>query len=198
VTDTIGFLAVPPTTAEAQRIFDEDAADLGYVMNVSRLWAYQPATITGLFQLLRQANATDHLTVRQRVILVTACTSAFGDSYCSLVWGNKLAATSDVDTAAGVLRGIDDGLSPGERAMADWARKVARDPNATSAADVHALRDAGCTDSQIFAITVFVALRLAFATVNDALGLRPDAALRSTVPGVVRDAVRFGRPVESA
>jgi hypothetical protein len=43
VSYTIGFLAVPPTTAEAQRIFDDDIADLGYVMNVSRLWAYKPA-----------------------------------------------------------------------------------------------------------------------------------------------------------
>ncbi len=73
---------------------------------------------------------------------------------------------------------------------------VARDPNATTAADVQALRDVGCSDSKIFTITVFVALRLAFSTVNDALGLRPDAALRSTAPGLVRDAVTFGRPIE--
>jgi hypothetical protein len=35
----------------------------------------------------------------------------------------------------------------------------------------------------------------AFLTVNDALGLRPDAALRVTAPLVVREAVTFGRPV---
>jgi alkylhydroperoxidase family enzyme len=88
------------------------------------------------------------------------------------------------------------GLSTSERAMAGWARKVARDPNATSAADVQALRDAGFSDSQIFTITVFVALRLAFATVNDALGVLPDAALRATTPGAVLDAVTMGRPIE--
>jgi uncharacterized peroxidase-related enzyme len=195
-THTIGFLGVPESTIEAQQSFGEDIAELGYVMNVSRLWAYQPATMTGLFNLLRQANAGDRLSLRQRIILVAACASAFGDSYCSLVWGAKLAAESHAQTAAGVLRGIDDGLSTSERVMARWARTVARDPSHTTATDVQALRDAGFSDAQIFAITVFVALRLAFATVNDALGLPPDKALRSTAPDVVLDAVTFGRPIE--
>jgi uncharacterized peroxidase-related enzyme len=192
---TIGFLGIPEPTDEAQLMFDEDVAELGYVMNVSRLWAYQPATATGLFNLVRQANSTGGLSLRQRFILVAACASAFGDSYCSLVWGSKLAEASDAHTAAGVLRGIDDGLSPSERVMAGWARKVARDPNDTGAADVQALRDAGFSDSQIFTITVFVSLRLAFSTVNDALGVHPDAALRSTTPQVVLDAVTVGRPI---
>jgi uncharacterized peroxidase-related enzyme len=194
---TIGFLEIPETTAEGQRIFDEDVAELGYVMNVSRLWAYQPATETGLFNLLRQAISADRLSLRQRVILVAACASAFGDSYCSLVWGSKLAGATDAQTAAGVLRGIDAGLSSSERAIAGWARKVARNPNDTTAADVQVLRDAGFSDSQIFTITVFVALRLAFSTVNDALGVLPDGGLRSTAPGAVLEAVTVGRPIEN-
>jgi hypothetical protein len=41
--------------------------------------------------------------------------------------------------------------------MASWARKVAADPNATTPADIAALRDSGLDDGQIFAITAFVA-----------------------------------------
>jgi alkylhydroperoxidase family enzyme len=80
--------------------------------------------------------------------------------------------------------------------MALWARDVVRDPNATTPADVQVLRDAGFSDAQVFAITVFVALRVAFSTVNDALGLPPDAALRRTVPADVLDAVTRGRPID--
>ena len=80
--------------------------------------------------------------------------------------------------------------------MARWARKVASDPSATTAADVQDLRDVGLSDARIFAITAYVALRLAFSTVNDALGARPDAALRSTAPEAVLDAVTYGRPIE--
>jgi hypothetical protein len=42
---------------------------------------------------------------------------------------------------------------------------------------------------------VFVALRIAFATVNDALGARPDRTLSERAPEAVRAAVTFGRPV---
>ena len=50
-------------------------------------------------------------------------------------------------------------------------------------------------DGQIFAITSFVALRLAFSTINDSLGAQPDAQLALSVPQQVREAVTYGRPV---
>ena len=176
------FLAEAEVTPEAKAMFEEDIAELGYVMNLSRLWAYQPATKDALFDVLRQAISVERLSLRQRAILVAACASAFGDSYCSLKWGTKLSDAIGAQAAAAVLLGTDEGLSADEHAMAQWARQIARDPNATTAADVQALRDKGFTDAQIFTITVFVALRLAFAAINDTLGVRPDAALRSTVP----------------
>ena len=97
-----------------------------------------------------------------------------------------------------VLRGDDAALDGTERALARWARQLARDPNSTTAADVQALRAAGFDDAQIFAISVFVALRIAFSTVNDALGAQPDQQLASDAPAAVRDAVTFGRPVAAS
>ena len=138
------------------------------------------------------------LSFRQRGILVTAAASALGDSYCSLAWGGKLGEASDPAVAAGVLTGSDAGLTDQEKAMAAWARKVARDPNATTPADIQALRDAGLDDGQIFAITAFVALRLAFSTINDSLGAQPDAQLAASLPREVREAVTYGRPVVPA
>ena len=135
--------------------------------------------------------------MRQRGILVTACASTLGDSYCALAWGKKLAGEASAELAGGVLRGDDEALDPQERALATWARAVTRDPNGTTTSDVEALRSAGFDDGQIFAITLFVALRLAFSTVNDALGAHPDAAVGSSAPDPVRAAVTFGRPVAS-
>jgi uncharacterized peroxidase-related enzyme len=196
---TIGFLSEPKPTAEAQSMFEEDIAELGYVMNVSRLWAYQPAAMAGLFGLIGQINSAEPLPLRQRAILVTACASALGDSYCALAWGKKLADASDAPTAAGVVGGVDShGLGVADRALARWARAVVRRPSGTTEADVQQLREAGFSDSQIFTITAFVALRLAFSTVNDSLGLRPDAGLRITVPAPVREAITYGRPIDEA
>jgi alkylhydroperoxidase family enzyme len=189
------FLSYPEPSPAAQHLYDDDLADAGYVMNCSRLWAYQPAAHDAIADTLGSISAEHDLTIRQRGILIAACASTLGDSYCSLAWGRKLAKAADPQTAAGVLGGDDDGLTPAEKAMAAWARKVAGDPNGTAEADVQDLRDAGWRDDQIFAITVFVALRIAFSTVNDALGVRPDAAFRSTAPQAVLDAVTYGRPI---
>lgn len=190
-----GFLAVPETTSDVQRLYDGDLDGLGYVMNTSRLWAQLPQALDHLSELLGLATKAGGLTLRQRGILVTACASTLGDSYCSLAWGKKLANEADPELAGAVLTGTDGPLDPQERALAHWARQVTRDPNATTPDDVQALRDAGFDDRQVFAITLFVALRLAFSTVNDALGARPDRELEETVPQPVRDAVGYGRPV---
>jgi len=192
---TGSFLDEPPITPPAQELFDEDLAEDGFVWNVSRLWAHQPDTVRQLFELMSQAYAASGLRFRQRAILVAAAASTLGDSYCSLAWGGKLAKASDPDLAAGVLAGADAGLTDQEKAMADWARKIARDPNATTPADIAALRQCGLDDGQIFAITAFVALRLAFSTINDSLGAHPDAQLAQTLPPQVRAAVSYGRPV---
>ena len=179
---TGSFLEEPAVSPPVQALYEEDLAESGYVWNVSRLWAHQPGTLERLFELMSQAFKESGLHFRQRGILVAAAVSALGDSYCSLAWGGKLAGVSEPALAAGVLSGDDAGLTDQERAIAAWARKVVKGPNATTAADVQALRDTGLTDGQIFAITAFVALRLAFSTVNDALGAGPDPQLVAPCP----------------
>jgi alkylhydroperoxidase family enzyme len=200
-TDTAGatqFLDRADVTEKVQAWFDEDIAELGFVMNASRLWSYQIEAMETLFDLISQVASVRPFTFRERGILVAACASTLGDSYCSLAWGTKLAAKADAQLAAGVLRGDDSGLTEPERAMATWVRRVANDPNGTSAQDVQGLRDAGFSDADIFAMTVYVALRIALSTVNDALGARPDAQFRTLAPAAVLDAVTFGRPIDTS
>jgi uncharacterized peroxidase-related enzyme len=194
VTET-SFLHEPQTTAAGQKMFDEDMTDMGFVMNASRLWAYQPATCDSLFGLMSEAFHASGLNFRHRGLLVAATASTLGDSYCSLAWGYKLATAESGSAAAAVLRGDDVGLTSEEQAIVGWARKVVGNPNGTTAADVQDLRDVGLSDSQIFAITTFVALRLAFSTVNDALGARPDTELLTLAPAEVVEAVTYGRRV---
>ena len=47
-------------------------------------------------------------------------------------------------------------------------------------------------------LTLFIAFRQAFSTVNDALGVQPDRRLSELVPPEVRAAVDYGRPVAEA
>lgn len=191
------FLTPAPSSPALRRLLDDDVEQMGFEMNGTQLWAYQPETLATLFELFGATKAAGDLSMRQLGILVTATASTLGDSYCSLAWGMKFSAMADADTAAGVLAGDDSELTEAEAAMASWARAVVRDPNGTTEADVDRLRDVGLDDAQIFAITTFVALRLAFSTVNDALGARPDAGLRALVPEAVQEVVTYGRPIES-
>ena len=193
-TPPTGFLREPEPTSDAERLFDDDRGGIGYVMNLTRMWAHLPAANDGLSGLMQQASEAGGLTFRQRCVLISAAASTLGDPYCGLAWGTRLAGEVGDDVAAQVLQGDDAGLSAEERALASWARRVTGDPNGTDSGDVQALRDAGFDDGQIFAVTLFVALRVAFSTVNDALGVRPDRALRAAAPAPVRAAVSYGRP----
>ncbi len=194
--ERIGFLQMPDVSDAAQSMFDEDVDNYGFVMNASRLWAYAPEAYGRLFDLLGSVTKLGSLSIRQRGILVAATASTRGDAYCSLAWGSKLASESSAAIAADVLRGVDNGLDDTEKMLAAWARRVVSDPNAVTNNDVDELRRAGFTDTQIFAVTVYVAGRLAFSTVNDALGAQPDSDLLAGTAREIRDAVTFGRPAE--
>jgi uncharacterized peroxidase-related enzyme len=196
--DTRGgsFLPAPAQTPEARRLYDEDAEELGYVMNGSRMWGHLPGAQEELFDLIGTATKAAGLSFRERGILVTATASTLGDSYCALAWGDKLSGVAGAEVAATVLSGGDEGLTPREQTLARWARLVTRDPNATTEQDLDELRAAGFDDPQVIALTLYVSLRVAFSSVNDAMGSRPDRELADSVPDQVRDVVTWGRPVD--
>ncbi|QGG97017.1 hypothetical protein GH723_07430 [Actinomarinicola tropica] len=170
-------------------MFDGDVAGEGYVMELTRVWAHDPALQPRLGDLLGGATETAGLSLRQRAVLVTATASTIRDPYCGLAWGRRLADETSADVAAGLLRGDDAALDPADQALARWARRAAGRPHETTAADVDDLRQAGFDDAQILGITVYVAGRIAFSTVNAALGARPDPELLAAAPPQVRDAV---------
>jgi uncharacterized peroxidase-related enzyme len=165
------------------------------VMNLSRLWAWRPDVHSAFSALRAQLTGASSLSPRELGVLVCATAASLGDSYCALAWGARLAGSSDASTAAAVLRASQsDAMTAREQALSVWARKVSKNPNATVREDVENLRSAGFSDKEIFEATAFIALRMAFSTVNDALGAHPDWQLAEAAPPEVRSAVTFGRP----
>jgi len=192
--DQVTFLGEPPSTEAAQVFYAEDRESDGYVSNFIRVWCWRPDVFAGFNDLRACLTDDSALTFRDRAVLVTATAAERQDSYCSLAWGARLAHASDEATAAQVIDGTAaSALSDREAALATWARQVVRDPNATTAADVARLRDVGIGDREIFEATAFIAFRLAFSTINDALGACPDKQLADTTPALVRAAVSYGR-----
>jgi uncharacterized peroxidase-related enzyme len=175
------------------RLYAEDVESDGYVGNLTRLWCWRPDLLEGTIKLRGQITKESPLSEREIAVLVTATASARQDAYCALAWGARLAGMADDETAARLIAGEDAPLSERERALAAWARQVVRDPNATTAEDVERLRANGLSDREIFEATAYIAQRLAFSTVNDALGASPDLQLAEEAPSQVREAVDFGR-----
>ena len=193
------FIDEPAPSPERQAFYEDDISDLGYIMNLTRAWAWVPAINDGLFGLLDQAAQIGELSYRDKGILITAMASGMGDSYCSLAWGTRLAEATDPETAASVIAGQpSSSMTVRDVALASWARKLAARPNSTTQADVNDLRGAGLSDQQIVAATAYVALRVAFSTVNAAIGAAPDQETAEAAPPEVVNAITFGRPTDQS
>jgi len=193
------FLGEPPASEATEAAYAEDRESDGYVGNVTRLWCWRPDLLTSFAELRASLMKNSALTDRDLAVLVIATVAEWNDSYCSLAWGPRLAELTDDETAAQVLTGRPaPALSEREAALAAWARQVVRDPNATTGEDVERLREVGLGDREIFEATTFIAFRLAFSTVNDALGAAPDRQLAEEASELVRAAVSYGRPAAAA
>lgn len=188
------FINAPEDSNETAKIYESSAKSQGFVMNLTRAWAWRPEVFDGFAALRGELTNRASFSKRELAVMVCAAAAELGDSYCSLAWGRTLAGEAGAAEAAAVIAdGPAENLSERERALAAWARKVVSNPNATTRADVDALRRVGMGDREIFEATLFVAFRQAFSTVNDALGVHPDRELVEQVPAEVRAAVAFGR-----
>ena len=188
------FVNEPETTAATERMFKSSQDSQGFVMNLTRAWAWRPDIFESFAALRAQLTSAAGLSKRDQAVLVCAMASQLGDAYCSLAWGKTLAGEAGTGAAAAVIGGgAGDAMTERDTALAAWARQVVEDPNSTTQEQVERLRAIGLTDKDIFEVTVFVALRLAFSTVNDALGITPDHQVRDAAPAEVREAVTYGR-----
>ena len=193
------FLPLPKATEAVERVYKSTQTAQGFVMNLASVWAWRPDVFESFATLRSLLTSSSGLSKRDQAVLVCATASQLQDSYCSLAWGKTLAAEAGAATAAAVLTDSDDtALTARDRALAAWARKIVADPNSTTPSDIATLRSAGLDDRSIFEATAFAAFRLAFSTINDALGANPDWQLVNTVPAEVRSAVTYGRPPQAA
>ena len=191
------FLQNAPETEGAARLYQGDLDKRGFVMNFNRAWAWRPDVADAFLALRGLVTSTSSLSPREQAVLTCAMASTLRVSYCSLAWGKMLAAASDASTAAAVLSAsASAALTPREQALAAWARKLVDNPNGTTPDDLNLLRAADCSEKDIFEATIFVAFRLAFSTINDALGVQPDRQVVEGAPPEVRSAVRYGRAAE--
>ena len=127
------FLTDPPQSPQSDAMFEVNRESDGYVTNFTRLWCWRPDLFKAFVDLRLELMGSTTLTEREQAIVVAATVSAFGDSYCSLAWGSKLAKLAGDETAGRVIAGALPGdLSAREAALCEWCRTVAHDPMTTA------------------------------------------------------------------
>ena len=183
-------LGAAPVSVAGSALEQEDVDELGFVTNATRLWMHDPAASEELFALIGSTARAAGLSVADRGVATVVGASVAGDTYCQLAWGDRLADATTPEAAASLLGGSTALLDDRGRAVADWARKVAAAPGSITADDVDELLRRGFDRAQVLRLTLFVALRVAFSTVNLGLGARPEEEYVELVAPEVREAWR--------
>jgi alkylhydroperoxidase family enzyme len=89
-------------------------------------------------------------------------------------------------------------LDATDRAVIDFATRVATDATSVSAGDVERLRECGLDDGDVVSVVLAAAARAFFTKVIDALGVEADAQLGDTFDPEVRQQLTVGRPIATA
>lgn len=162
--------------------------------NYARLFALAPEAYDGWAAL--NVAIRSGMDLRRYELVTLAAARRLGSSYCSLAHGTVLR--DRFYPAADVRRIATDhhaaGLDPADVAAMDLAERVVTDPRGITAEDVAALRELGLSDRDVLDVVLTAAARAFFSTVQDALGVEPDAAYRADLDPQLLEVLTVGRP----
>jgi uncharacterized peroxidase-related enzyme len=194
----MAFVQPPPPEAVAADFYDTDIANLGYVPNFARTFAWRPEVYLAWQQLNGAIKAG--MDLRRYELATLAAARELKSSYCALAHGKVLRdrVMTGEQIRDAIVDHHDAGLEPADVAVMDFAEKATRTPSSITGADVDRLRAAGLSDQDIVDVTLAVAARCFFSTVLEALGVQPDHQFTELLEPDLRDALTVGRPIADA
>jgi len=153
---------IPPPEAggELQAVYQAVASARGGVADVHRAQSLNPRALRAHLELYRAvvfARSTLSRISRERIAVVVSAANAC--RYCLAHHGEALRQLGDEPATIEALRRgeLPETLAPGDRALLDWATRVALRPAACSEADVPVLRSHGLDDRAILDAALTVA-----------------------------------------
>lgn len=99
------FIAAPEPSEATNRLLEASEHPDGFVMNLTRVWAWRPDVHDGFAALRGQLTSNSSLTKRDQAVIVCATAAGLGDSYCCLAWGRTLFQEAGATAAAAVIGG---------------------------------------------------------------------------------------------
>ena len=188
---------VSPEDAEGAvlEMYERQQHHWGYVPNYAKSFSHRPEVMARWGRLLAEIRRP--LDDRTFELVTFAAAVELRHTSCSLAHGKALTRFLTPDQVRAIATNEELGfLSDAEREMVRFARLVARDAAAVSAADVERLKDLGIDDAVIFDIAATADGRAFFTKILDAVGSMPDASL-GRIAEDLRVALTVGHPVST-
>lgn len=175
--------------------YEQQRAAWGYLPNYAPVFATRP-DVAQAWNTLN--NAVRGGMDRRRFELATiAAARAYRSTYCLAAHSKFLRDVCGDESTMRSIAADPSGasLDATDRAVMEFATKVAHDASSITAADVQQLRDHGLSDPEVADVVFAVGARAFFTTVLDGLGAQADIQLGETFDPEVRRQVTVGRPI---
>ena len=189
--------AVPESAATGPLAdyYQQQRGAWGFLPNYAAAFSTRPDVAKAWNTL--NATVRDGMNRRRFEIATIAAARALRSTYCTAahskflrdVCGDEATMLSIAAEPSGA------GLSPQDRAVYEFAAKVAADAASIEHADVDRLRAVGLTDGDIADVVFAAAARSFFTRVLDGLGAQLDVETAQTFPPDVRQAMIVGRSI---
>jgi alkylhydroperoxidase family enzyme len=181
-------------TGETFTMYERQQAHYGYVPGYATVFSHRPEVMRRWAELL---SAIKRPMDKRRFELATfAAAQTLRSTLCTVAHGRALLELFSAEDVMALARGeAPPSLSAADIALKRFARAVAKDALAITAADVAELTRHGLSAAEVFDIAATAAGRAFFTKVIESLGAPTDAPLRAIDDGL-RAALTVGRPIE--
>jgi len=186
---------IPPSQAQGalREMYARQQGTYGFVPNYAKVFCYRPEVMDRWAGLLSAIRRT--VEPRRFELVTFAAAHALRNSYCSLAHGKALTAfLGEDDVRALADQQGSDSLSPAEKQMVRFARKVATDASSITQDDITALRRYGFADDEIFDIAAVAAARSFFTKILDSTGAEADIG-HAGMKTALRKSLTVGNPI---
>ncbi len=164
-------------TGAVHEMYQRQKEHWGYLPNYAAVFCHRPELMARWGRLLAEVKRP--LDEFRYELVTFAAARCLQNTACSIAHGGKLAEMIGTDAVIAIAEGGEDSvLPPTDCAIVRFAREVARDAGAITAAQVNDLREKhGLDEATIFDIAAVAAARCFFTKVLDALGTELDPGL---------------------
>lgn len=186
---------ISPSEAQGavRDMYARQQATYGFIPNYAKVFSHRPQVMERWGKLLSEIRRT--VEPRRFELVTFAAAHALRNSYCSLAHGKALTAFIDEDDIRALAQQqAGDSLSPAEKQMVRFARKVAIDASSITQDDVTALRHYGLDDAEIFDIAAVAAGRSFFTKILDSTGAEADIG-HTGMEATLKQSLTVGKPI---